>query len=44
MKALGGIKPSTATAAQPISFKIRFMPYMFGILSISNPVFTNPSK
>ena len=26
--AAGGMKPSTATAAQPISFNILFMPYM----------------
>ena len=44
IKAFGGIKPSTATAAQPISFKIRFIPYIFGMLSISKPVFSKPSK
>ena len=29
---------------QPISFKIRFIPYIFGMLSISKPVFFKPSK
>ena len=42
MNALGGINPSTATAAQPISLRIRFIPYMLGISSIEIPVMSKP--
>ena len=42
MKVFGGIKPSTATAAQPMSFKILFIPSILGISSMEIPVNLRP--
>ena len=44
MKAFGGIKPSTETAAQPMSLRILFIPAILGIVSIEIPVFLSPSQ